>query len=135
MIPALSASLGETQRRYGAFAAQIGDDDAVGVAGSNGDLIDADRGRFGGAGAIELFLHVEFVDLLDCFPMQVHLLGNVFDGSGAAAAADGDHEASGVAWIGGEPGEAFAFHAAPRTVDAAELELQEDGMAAAIQIA
>jgi hypothetical protein len=37
--------------------------------------------------------------------------------------------------VGGEPGEAFAFHAAPRTVDAAELELQEDGMAAAIQIA
>jgi hypothetical protein len=67
--------------------------------------------------------------------MQVHFVGDILDRSRAASATDSQDEPSGVAWVSGEPGEAFAFHAAPWTINAAEVELQEDRMTATIQIA
>ena len=67
--------------------------------------------------------------------MEIHFGGDVSDGRGAAAATDGEDEASGEAWVGGEPGESFAFHAAPRAIDAAEFEFEKDGVTATIQIA
>ena len=82
-----------------------------------------------------MLLHVELVDLLDGVPVEIHFGGDVSDGRGAAAATDGEDEASGVAWVGGEPGEPFAFHAAPRAIDAAEFEFEKHGVAGAIQIA
>jgi hypothetical protein len=67
--------------------------------------------------------------------MQIHLGGDILDRGRAAAATDGQNEASGIAGVRGKPTESFAFHTAPRTIDAAELELQQDRMPAAIQIA
>ena len=67
--------------------------------------------------------------------MEVHFGGDIFDGRSAAAAPDGEDEAPGVARVGGEPGEPFAFHAAPRAIDAAEFEFEIDRVTAAIQIA
>ena len=117
------------------LANQIGHDDAVAVAGPDRDFIDADSGRSGWTGEVELLLHVELVDLLHGVPMEVHFGGDIFDRRGAATATDGENEASGVARVGGEPGESLAFHAAPRAIDAAEFELEEDRVTAAIQIA
>ncbi len=67
--------------------------------------------------------------------MEVHFGGDVFDRRSAAASSDGEDEASGVARVGGEPGESFAFHAAPRAVNTAEFEFEIDRVAGAIQIA
>lgn len=113
----------------------IGHDDAVRVARPDGDFVNADRGRRGCSREVGLLLPVEFVDLRNGSPMPVHLVGDILDRGRAAAATDGQDEASGVPRVRGKPREPFAFPAAPQAINTTVLELQIDRMPATIQVA
>jgi hypothetical protein len=120
----------------GPAAEQIADDDAVGVAGADGEFVDADDLRSGLADAIELFAHVLFVEFLDGVPVEVEVLGDILDGGEPAVASDADGEASGRAGVVGEPVESFAFHGAAHLAeDAPAGELQVDAPPAAVEVA
>ena len=93
------------------------------------------RLRCGRAGEVELLLHVKHGDLLHGVPVEIHFGGDILDRRSAAAASDGEDEATRVAWVGGEPGESFEFHAAPQAIDAAEFEFEIDPVTGTIQIA
>ena len=51
----------------------------------------------GGAGAPQLLAHVLLLERLDRVPRQLQLLGDVFDGRGAAPPPDVERETFGVA--------------------------------------
>ncbi|MFO0964593.1 MAG: hypothetical protein U0793_03265 [Gemmataceae bacterium] len=57
----------------GPAADQVADDNAVGVASANGDLVDADGPRCRVAGAAELLGHVLLVEFLDRMPIEERL--------------------------------------------------------------
>jgi hypothetical protein len=64
------------------------------------------------------------------------LIGHVLDGGQPTVATDLDREASGVAWVVGQPVEAFAFHGlAHPTGDAPDRALQVDAAATAVEVA
>ena len=69
-------------------------------------------------------------------PLQLQLLGNVFDGRGAAPPPDIEREALGVAGIVGQEVETLALHRATGAArDPAQLELHDDPQASAGEVA
>src|SRR5713101_8441680 len=65
-------------------ANEIIDDDPIGVPFPDRHLVEADDLRPGRSGAPQLLAHVLLLELLDRVPLQMQLLGDVFDGRGAA---------------------------------------------------
>ena len=76
------------------------------------DLVDADRLRPRGAGALELRTHVLLVQLLDRVPVQAQFLGNVLDRRRATAPAHVIRKALGVERIVGQERQSLALHRA-----------------------
>jgi hypothetical protein len=93
----------------------------------DGDLVHPDRPRCGQAGAGNLLLQVDPVEVLDRAVVETRRLGHPCVGHLAAARAHMPREALREAWVLGQPVEAFYEHAtAPRAVDPKPLELDRD---------
>jgi len=117
-------------------AVEVAHDDAVLVPLPDGDLVHADRPRCGQAGAGDLPLHVERVEVFDGTVVEALRLGHCRVGHLAAERAHVHGEALSEAWILGQPVEALYVHAAaPRAVDAPALELDVDPEPASREVA
>jgi len=115
---------------------EVADDDAVVVPLPDGDLVHPDRARCGPAGAGDLPLHVDRVEVFDGAVVEALRLGHCRVGHLAAERAHVHGEALSEAWILGQPVEALYVHAAtPRAVDAPALELDVDTEPASREVA
>jgi len=117
-------------------AGEVTDDDAVVVSLPDGDLVHTDRSRRGQAGAGNLLLHVDPVEVLDRAVVEALRLGHRRVGHLAAERAHMHREALREAWVRRQPVEALYEHAtAPRAVDPKPLELDIDAEAASREVA
>ncbi len=91
---------------------QIGDDDPVAVALTDGDLVNADRLGPGIAGTAELLPHILFFQNVDRLVVQMQLLGNILDRGSTATLAYVIGKSLGVEWIVGQEGKLLLFHLA-----------------------
>jgi hypothetical protein len=108
-------------------AVEVANDDAVLVSLPDGDLVHADRPRCGQAGAGDLPLHVDRVEVFDRAVVEALRLGHGRVGHLAAERAHMPREALRETWVLRQPVEARYEHAtAPRAVDAPALELDVD---------
>ncbi len=91
---------------------QVADHDAIDVALADGDLLDPQRLGTGLEGALELRSHVAHLQALDRLPIEIHLLGDVLDRPGAAAAPDIAGKALGVQRVLQQELQPLALHLA-----------------------
>jgi len=138
LVEGIEAGLGAvgSTKPDGASAKEIAGDNAIGMAWPDGNFINTDDLGSGGAGTIELLLHVLFVEILDRMPFEVEVLGDILHGGDSAVASDTNGEAMGVAWIVGQPIETFAFHGITRSaVDASNGDVKVDASSSGIEVA
>ena len=122
--------------QIGRRAVEVADDDAVVVPLPDGDLVHADRPRRGQAGAGDLLLHVDRVEVLDRAVVEALRLGHRRVGHLAAERPHVHGEALGEARVLRQPVEALYEHAAaPRAVDPKPLELEVDAEPASREVA
>jgi len=115
---------------------QVADDDAIGVASAHRELVDADHPRRGRSGSRQLRPHVLLLQVLDRVPVQPQLARHIPHRSPAAAPSDIHRKPLRVAPIVGQEVELLQLHpATTRAVHASYLELQNNPVSAAAQIA
>src|SRR5512139_2378871 len=115
---------------------QIGDDDPVAVALTDGDLVNADRLGPGIAGTAEFLLHVLLFQNVDRLVVQMQLLGNILDRRSTATFAHVIGKSLGVERIVGQEGKSLLLHfAAPSTRNTPDLQLEIDTRVATGEIA
>lgn len=104
---------------------QIADDDAVGVALADGQLVDADDLRPRRPHPAQLLGHVLLLQGLDRLPVQVGFPGDILDGHYPASPADPEGKPLGVERRVGQPVQLLLLHlpAAP-TEDSSHLHVQ-----------
>ena len=130
----LGAILAPKPDRPPAF--QIAHHDPVRVALLDRDLIDADHLGTRCTLPAQLLPHVLLLQLLDRFPVEMKLLGDVPDGRCSTPPADEERKALGVERIVREPVERLTLHlAAAPTRHPPQLHLQVHTLVAARQIA
>lgn len=106
------------------------------MTGADGEFVDADDLGCGEAGAVELFGHVLFVEVLDGVPVKVEVFGDILDRGQSAVAADADGEAMSVTRVVGEPVEVLALHGITQAAsDATDRPLEVNAPAAGIEVA
>ena len=81
---------------HGAARGKIADDDAIGMSFFDRDFVNADDARLLIAGHAQLLAHMDFVEIPDDRPTQMHQPRNIMDRHHAAQAADLHGEAQGV---------------------------------------
>ena len=102
----------------------------------DGDLVHPDRARCGPAGAGNLLLHVDPVEVLDCAVVEALRLSHRRVGHRAAECPHMPRAALREAWVLGQPVEALYEHVpAPRTVDPKPLELDREPEPASRKVA
>jgi hypothetical protein len=110
---------------------QIGDDDPVAVALTDGDLVNADRLGSGIADTAEFLPHVLFFQSVDRLAVQMQLLGYILDCGGAATLAYVKGKALGVERIVGQEGKFLLLHlAAPSAQNTPNLQFEVDARVA-----
>src|SRR5512139_8260 len=106
---------------------QIGDDDPVAVALTDGDLVNADRLGPGIAGTAEFLPHVLFFQSVDRLVVQMQLLGNILDRGSTATFAHVIGKSLGVERIVGQKGKLLLLHfAAPSARNTPDLQFEVD---------
>src|SRR5271170_3599274 len=116
------------------LAHQVADHDAIDVPLADRDLVDADRSGSRRAGPLDLHPHV--LQRLDCFPIELQLLGDIADRSLPAATPDIESKALGEMRIVRQKIQPLAFHAGASTArDAPHLQLQNDPQPGARKVA
>src|SRR3972149_4699931 len=114
---------------------QVADDDAVGVALLDRDLVEPDHPRPGRPGPPQLLAHVLLLERLHRVPVEPQLLGHIPDRRGPTASPHVETEALCVEGIVGQEIEPLLFHRGPApTGHAPDLELEGDPQIAAGEI-
>jgi hypothetical protein len=90
---------------------------------------------FGCPARLELLAHIDLVEFLDGFPIEMHQPRNILDRHRAAQAADLHGEAQGEFRVARQKGELFVLHAAGFACDAAHFEIEIDFVIPATKIA
>jgi len=115
---------------------QIGDDDPVAVALTNGDLVNADRLGPGIACTTEFLPHILFFQNIDCLVVQMQLLGDILDRRGAATLAHVIGKSLGVERIVGQEGKFLLLHlAAPSAQNTPDFQFEVDPSVATGEVA
>src|SRR4030043_2316737 len=96
----------------GPLPLQIGDDDPVAVALTDGDLVNADCLRPGIAGTAEFLPHVLLFQSVDRLAIQMQLLGDILDRGGTATLANVKGKSLGVERIFGQEDKFLLLHLA-----------------------
>ena len=110
---------------------QIADDDPVGVALTDGDLVKADALRPGIADTAEFLSHVLLFQSVDRLAVQMQLLGNILDRGGTATLANVKGKPLGVERIVGQEGKFLLLHlAAPSAQNTPDLQFEVDACVA-----
>src|SRR5512139_134911 len=106
---------------------QIGDDDPVAVALTDGDLVNADSLGSGIAGTAEFLPHVLLFQSVDGLAVQMQFLGNILDRGGTATLAHVVGKSLRVERIVGQEGKLLLLHlAAPSARNTPDLQFQVD---------
>ena len=114
---------------------QIADDDPVGVALADGDLVNADGLGPGIAGTAEFLPHVLLFQSVDRLAVQMQLLGDILDRGGTATLANVKGKPLGVERIVGQEGKFFLLHlAAPSAQNTPDLQFEVDARVAAGEV-
>ena len=114
---------------------QITDDDPVGVALTDGDLINPDSLGPGIPRTAEFLLHVLFFQSVDRLAVQMQLPGDILDRGGTATLANVKGKPLGVERIVGQEGKLLLFHlAAPSTQNTPDLQFEVDTRVAAAEV-
>ncbi len=114
---------------------QVADHDAIDVTLADGDLVDPQRLGTGLGGALELHPHVAHLQTLDRLPIEIHLLGDVLDRAGAAAATDIAGKTLRVQRVLQQELQPLALHLpAPTAVDPPHFQVQVNPVRTARQI-
>ena len=114
---------------------QIADDNAIAVAFPDRDLIDANDAWFWRSSQTHLLAHVDFVEVFDGVPIQMHQPRHVLDRHRAAQAADLRREPQAVFCVLRQKRQLLVFDAAGRALHAAHLEIEINFPVAATEIA
>ena len=118
------------------LANQVADHNAIAVALSDRDFVDADRSGTRRAGALDLGPHVLHLQRLDRVPVELQFLGDIADRGLSAAAPDIERKAFGEVRIIRQKIQPFAFHgAATPAHDAPHFEFQNNPKSCARQVA
>jgi len=115
---------------------EITDDDPVGVALADRDLVEPDDPRAGRPHATQLLAHVLLLERLHGVPVQAQLFGHIPDRRGSTAPPHVEGEPLAVEGIVGQEVEPFLFHLATAPAShPPDLELEVHPPIAAGQIA
>src|SRR4030042_5446511 len=96
----------------GPLPLQIGDDDPVAVALTDGDLVNADCLRPGVAGTAGVSSHILLFQNVDSLVVQMQFLGNILDRRSSATFAHVIGKSLGVERIVGQEGKFLLLHLA-----------------------
>src|SRR4030067_3845579 len=111
---------------------QIADDDPVGVALTDGDLVNADGFGSGIPGTAEFLPHVLLFQSVDRLAVQMQLPGDILDRGGTATFANVKGKPLGVERIGAQEGKLLLLHlAAPSAQNTPDLQFAGDARVAA----
>ena len=97
--------------KNGPASLEAADYDVILVPFDDGDLVDAEGPRGGGANPGSLFAHVLLVEFPGGVPIEEEFLGHLLERGFAAATADEEGEQLGVQHVVGKPVQPFALHA------------------------
>jgi len=115
---------------------QIADDDPVGVALTDGDLVKADALGPGVAGTAEFLPHVLLFQSVDRLAVQMQLPGDILDRGGTATFANVKGKPLGVERIAAQEGKLLLLHlAAPSAQNTPDLQFEVDARVAAGEVA
>src|SRR6266852_2715645 len=119
-----------------AVANQVADDDAIGLALLDRDLVEAEHPRPGRPRPAQLLAHVLLLERLHGGPVEPQLLGHIADRRGPTAPPHVEGEALRVEGRVGQKGEALLLHRAARaTGHAPDFDVEVDAQVAAREIA
>src|SRR3989339_1224166 len=114
---------------------EIADDNTVCVPFAPGYLVDTDNLWLHFAGAIELFAHVFFIKLFDCFPVKAQLFGYILYRRASTSLANVESKPLRVKGILGKKRQSFPFHyLAPFTAYPTYFDVDVDSQIAARQV-
>jgi hypothetical protein len=115
---------------------QIADDDPVGMALTDGDLVNADGLGPGIPGTAEFLPHVLFFQSVDRLAVQMQLSGDILDRGGTATLPNVKGKPLGVERIVGQEGKLLLLHlAAPSAQNAPDLQFEVDARVATGEVA
>ncbi len=115
---------------------QIADDDPVGVALTDGDLVNADSLGPGIAGTAEFLPHVLLFQSVDRLAVQMQFPSDILNRGGTATLANVKGKPLGVERIVGQEGKFLLLHlAAPSAQNTPDLQFEVDARVAAGEVA